>query len=312
MPNNYYRSIERKIKDTDDEINKTIKLDIDESIKNLLLTQLNERKEELEKQKMKMDELYGKEQIKLTISGEDIGKGEVPIRILADTLSNIQNMIDCIANSMQNELDKNKRINKEIKNSTQFILKEVFEGSFGMVIEAPFTPDLLDNNNITTNTCKKMFDLLACENNEDKLKTIANDLGYKTMNAYREFLKKMSNSNANIKFEWNSNSGERNIWKSNLDNVKQTINKINTIQIEEKELIQKIGKLTKIDIIKEQFTITCEDQVISGKTNFEILLGMKNILNTNKEFYLTKKTYHHINTGKEKEEWILTGYNKES
>lgn len=312
MSNNFYRSIERKIKDTDDEINKTNKLDIDKNIKELLLTQLNERKEELKKEKIKMDKLYGKEQIRLTISGEEIGKGEVPIRILADTLSNIQNMIDCIANSMKNELNKNRRINKEVKDSTQFILKEVFEGSFGMVIEAPFTPDMLDNDNVTTNTCKKMFDLLACENNEEKLKSAAKDLGYKTMNAYKDFLRKMNNSNANIKFEWNSNSGERNVWKSNKNNVKETINKINTIQIEEQELIQKRGKLTKIDIVKEQFTVTCEDEVINGKTNFEILLGMRNLLNTEKEFYLTKKTYYHINTGKEKIEWILTGYNKES
>ena len=221
-------------------------------------------------------------------------------------------MIDCIANSVENKSNKNKRINKEVKNSTQFILKEVFEGSFGMIIEAPFTPDIIDNDNITTNTCKKMFNLLACENNEDKLKIAAKDLGYKTMNAYREFLRKMINSNADIKFEWNSNSGEKNVWKSDKDSVKQTINKINTIQIEENELIQKLGKLTKIDIMKDQFTITCEDEVINGKADFEILLGMKNILNTSKEFYLTKKIYRHINTGKEKEEWILTGYNKES
>ena len=312
MSNNFFRSIERKLKDTNEEINRTSKLDIDKNIKNLLLTQLNERKEELEKEKLKMNELYGKEQIKLTISGENIGKGEVPIRILADTLTNIQNMIDCIANSVENKSNKNKRINKEVKNSTQFILKEVFEGSFGMIIEAPFTPDIIDNDNITTNTCKKMFNLLACENNEDKLKIAAKDLGYKTMNAYREFLRKMINSNADIKFEWNSNSGEKNTWKSDKDSVKQTINKINTIQIEENELIQKLGKLTKIDIMKDQFTITCEDEVINGKADFEILLEMKNILNTNKEFYLTKKIYRHINTGKEKEEWILTGYNKES
>lgn len=312
MSNNFFRSIERKLKDTNEEINRTSKLDIDKNIKNLLLTQLNERKEELEKEKLKMNELYGKEQIKLTISGENIGKGEVPIRILADTLTNIQNMIDCIANSVENKSNKNKRINKEVKNSTQFILKEVFEGSFGMIIEAPFTPDIIDNDNITTNTCKKMFNLLACENNEDKLKIAAKDLGYKTMNAYREFLRKMINSNADIKFEWNSNSGEKNVWKSDKDSVKQTINKINTIQIEENELIQKLGKLTKIDIMKDQFTITCEDEVINGKADFEILLGMKNILNTSKEFYLTKKIYRHINTGKEKEEWILTGYNKES
>ena len=312
MSNNFFRSIERKLKDTNEEINRTSKLDIDKNIKNLLLTQLNERKEELEKEKLKMNELYGKEQIKLTISGENIGKGEVPIRILADTLTNIQNMIDCIDNSVENKSNKNKRINKEVKNSTQFILKEVFEGSFGMIIEAPFTPDIIDNDNITTNTCKKMFNLLACENNEDKLKIAAKDLGYKTMNAYREFLRKMINSNADIKFEWNSNSGEKNVWKSDKDSVKQTINKINTIQIEENELIQKLGKLTKIDIMKDQFTITCEDEVINGKADFEILLGMKNILNTSKEFYLTKKIYRHINTGKEKEEWILTGYNKES
>ena len=270
MSNNFFRSIERKLKDTNEEINRTSKLDIDKNIKNLLLTQLNERKEELEKEKLKMNELYGKEQIKLTISGENIGKGEVPIRILADTLTNIQNMIDCIANSVENKSNKNKRINKEVKNSTQFILKEVFEGSFGMIIEAPFTPDIIDNDNITTNTCKKMFNLLACENNEDKLKIAAKDLGYKTMNAYREFLRKMINSNADIKFEWNSNSGEKNVWKSDKDSVKQTINKINTIQIEENELIQKLGKLTKIDIMKDQFTITCEDEVINGKADFEI------------------------------------------
>ena len=74
MSNNFFRSIERKLKDTNEEINRTSKLDIDKNIKNLLLTQLNERKEELEKEKLKMNELYGKEQIKLTISGENIGK----------------------------------------------------------------------------------------------------------------------------------------------------------------------------------------------------------------------------------------------
>lgn len=35
-----------------------------------------------------------------------------------------------------------------------------------------------------------MFDLLVYENNEDKLKFAAKDLGYKTMNAYKDFLKK--------------------------------------------------------------------------------------------------------------------------
>lgn len=312
MSNNFLRSIERKIKDTNEEIKNINDSNMDRNVKTLLIAQLNERKKNLEEQKSKMDELYAKEQIKLIISGEQIGKGEVPIRVLGETLCNIQNMIDCIANSVKNQQNKNKRINKDIKESTQFILKEVFEGSFGMIIEAPFTPDMVDNDNITTNTCKKMFDLLSYENNEEKLKVAAKELGYKTMNSYRELLKKIHNSNANLRFEWNSNSGEKNIWKSNKDRVKETINKINTIKIEEEELIQKKGKLTKIDIIKEQFTIITEEEIINGKTNFEILMGMRNILNKEKEFYLTKKTYYHINTGKEKIEWILTGYNKES
>lgn len=311
MSNNFFRSIERKIKDTENEINDIKNSELDDTIKSLLLTQLNERKDELNKEKYKMDELYGKEQIRLIISGDNIGKGEVPIRVLADTLSNIQNMIDCIASSVKNINDKNKRINNETKDSTQFILKEVFEGSFGMVIEAPFEPDMIDNNNVTTNTCKKMFNLLSCESNEEKLKLLAKDLGYKTINSYKEFLKKINNSKADIKFEWNSNSGETNTWKSNKERIKETINKINTIQIEEEELLQRIGKLTKIDITKEQFTVITQDQVINGKSNFEILMDMHNILDKEKEFYFTKKTYHHINTGKEKVEWILTGYNKE-
>lgn len=312
MSNNFLRSIERKINDTNEEIKNINDSNMDGNVKTLLIAQLNERKKNLEEQRNKMDELYAKEQLKLIISGEQIGKGEVPIRVLGETLCNIQNMIDCIANSVKNQQNKNKRINKDIKESTQFILKEVFEGSFGMIIEAPFTPDMVDNDNITTNTCKKMFDLLSYENNEEKLKVAAKELGYKTMNSYRELLKKIHNSNADLKFEWNSNSGEKNIWKSNKDRVKETINKINTIQIEEEELIQKKGKLTKIDIIKEQFTIITEEEIINGKTNFEILMRMRNILNKEKEFYLTKKTYYQINTGKEKIEWILTGYNKES
>ena len=35
MSNNFFRSIERKLKDTNEEINRTSKLDIDKNIKNL-------------------------------------------------------------------------------------------------------------------------------------------------------------------------------------------------------------------------------------------------------------------------------------
>lgn len=310
MSNNFFRSIEKKIKETEDEILKIKESDLDKEVKEFMLSQLNNKITELKSEKNRMDDLYGKEQLKLILSGENIGKGEVPIRILADTLSNIQNLIDCIASSVRNQT--NKRITNEIKESTQFVLKEVFEGSFGMIIEAPFDPDMINNENVTTCTCKKMFNLLSCSDDEESLKLIANDLGYKTMNSYKQLLKKIQDSNSNINFEWDSNSGEKNIWKSDSYHLKETINKINAIQIEQEELIQKIGKLTKIDIVKEEFTVICKDEILSGKCNFEILMGMHNFLDKEKEFYFTKKIFKHINTGKEKIEWILTGVNRES
>ena len=312
MSNNFFRSIEKKIKQTDNEILEIKESNLDKEVKEFVLSQLNNKINELKIEKKRMDDLYGKEQLKLVLSGENIGKGEVPIRILADTLSNIQNLIDCIASSLRNQTNKNKRITNETKESTQFVLKEVFEGSFGMIIEAPFDPDMINNENVTTCTCKKMFDLLSCSDDEESLKLIANDLGYKTMNSYKQLLKKIQNSNSNINFEWDSNSGEKNIWKSDSYHLKETINKINTIQIEQEELIQKIGKLTKIDIVKEEFTVICKDEVLNGKCNFEILMGMHSFLDKEKEFYFTKKIFKHINTGKEKIEWILTGVNRES
>lgn len=312
MSNNFFRSIEKKIKETDNEILEIKESDLNKEVKEFMLSQLNNKINELNSEKKRMDDLYGKEQLKLVLSGENIGKGEVPIRILADTLSNIQNLIDCIASSVRNQTNKNKRITSETKESTQFVLKEVFEGSFGMIIEAPFDPDMINNENVITCTCKKMFNLLSCSDDEEALKLIANDLGYKTMNSYKQFLKKIQNSNSNINFEWESNSGEKNIWKSDSYHLKETINKINTIQIEQEELIQKIGKLTKIDILKEEFTVICKDEVLRGKCNFEILMGMHSFLDKEKEFYFTKKIFKHINTGKEKIEWILTGVNRES
>lgn len=143
MSNNFFRSIEKKIKETEDEILKIKESDLDKEVKEFMLSQLNNKITELKSEKNRMDDLYGKEQLKLILSGENIGKGEVPIRILADTLSNIQNLIDCIASSVRNQT--NKRITNEIKESTQFVLKEVFEGSFGMIIEAPFDPDMINN-----------------------------------------------------------------------------------------------------------------------------------------------------------------------
>ena len=310
MSNNFFRCIEKKIMKTEEEIREIELSNLDKEVKEFMLSQLNKKITELKKEKSRMSDLYGKEQIKLVLSGENIGKGEVPIRILADTLYNIQNLIDCIANSVRNQI--NKRITNETKESTQFVLKEVFEGSFGMIIEAPFEPDMINNENVTTCTCKKMFDLLSCSDDEKSLKIIANDLGYKTMNSYKQLLKKIQNSNSNINFEWNSNSGEKNIWKSDSYHLKETINKINTIQIEQEELIKKRGKLTKIDIIKEEFTVMCKDEIVSGKCNFEILMGLHSFLDKEKEFYFTKKILKQINTGKEKIEWILTGVNKES
>ena len=56
----------------------------------------------------------------------------------------------------------------------------------------------------------------------------------------------------------------------------------------------------------------CKDEIVSGKCNFEILMGMHSFLDKEKEFYFTKKIFKHINTGKEKIEWILTGVNRES
>lgn len=310
MLNNFFRSIEKKIKETENEILEIKESDLNKEVKEFILSQLNNKINELNCEKKRMDDLYAKEQLKLVLSGENIGKGEIPIRILADTLSNVQNLIDCIASSVRNQT--NKRITNETKGSTQFVLKEVFEGSFGMIIEAPFDPDMINNENVTTCTCKKMFDLLSCADNEESLKLIANDLGYKTMNSYKQLLKKIQNSNSNINFEWDSNSGEKNIWKSDSYHLKETINKINTIQIEQEELIRKIGKLTKIDIIKEEFTVICKDEVLSGKCNFEILMKMHSFLDKVKEFYFTKKIFKHVNTGKVKIEWILTGVNRES
>lgn len=309
MSNNYFRSLEKKIKETELEIQNVEKSQTQDDIKNYLLSQLESRKEELLIKMQEMEEMYAKEQIKLIISGDNIGKGEVPIRILAETLSNMMNLIDNISNVMKN--GRNKRITNDIKDNAQFILKEVFEGSFGMIIEAPFTPDMLDNDNITTNTCKKFFDLLAYGDDEVKLKRVANDLGYKTMNSYKEFLNKIKNSKSNVKFEWNTNYGEKSVWDSQKSDLGRIVSKINSIEIEEEELIVKIGKLTKVDIARDEYSMLCEDEIISGKSNFDLLMEVHKFLNKEKEYYFTKKIFKQINTGKEKEEWILTGINRD-
>lgn len=306
MNNVYMNTLQKKINSTLDEIEKCKKdLSHDSLLYKTQISQLELRLQQLNNEKEKMEGSYGREKIVTRLYGDNVSANSISIRKLSSFFDFIQGITDDIATALDKTSNK---VTNKIKSKTDLKLTEIFEGSFGMVLEANFEPDMDRNDNLITQTTTMLFNVLNAGNDLEYLSTLSKTIGKNSINKYKTFLNSLISDNFNIECKLIKNYGEEIIWSPSTSKIKDILSTLNIIQESSEELIEITGQLTKIDILKNNFEIYTDDsEKISGKSTPEMLINLRTLLGEKSKFLLTKQTLFNPSSNAETINWLLTG-----
>lgn len=302
-----YKSIDKKIEQTEEQIIK-VENSYDESSLDyvVLIDQLNDRLNVLKAQKETLKESYLKETVKLTISGENIKRGKISSRILVAVLDGFQSIADSIANSLINEPTSSGKIPANILHQTDLELVNIFEGSFGVELESNIEENLMIDNAVMTETLDKFFSLLSSADDADRVFDEISELGSRTLNHYRTWLKSISEYGVEVQVERKNQYAENYCWKMKKDMLPSLLNSLENLKEEFTEEIDIEGELTGLNLRKEKFEfMRSTGEVISGRVKCEVIENNKHLLGEVVKLKLIKNVTRNLSTGREKITWFL-------
>ncbi|MEH2449391.1 MAG: hypothetical protein V7K18_27495 [Nostoc sp.] len=153
-------------------------------------------------------------------------------------LNSLQDLFDAVGQSESGKVSENGRIQKEIIEKTELSVFETFQGSFGIKLALAPHPQQLNflERPIGERVTETFIQLIKFSNTVDKgmLKEYLLKLKRRSASRYRKFLMTLINSEANFYFDWGSVNPEKG-GKAvlNFDNVIQTIDFINKMEVED-------------------------------------------------------------------------------
>lgn len=302
-----YKSIDRKIRETEEQISLIKASFSTDSLDYMVLSgQLNDRLKNLKSQKQILENSYLKESVKLIISGENIKKGKISSRILVAVLNGFQSVADSIANSLINEPTSSGKIPANILHQTDLELVNIFEGSFGVELESNIEENLMVDNAVITETLDKLFGLLSSADDNDKVFDEISELGSRTLNHYKTWLKDISEYGVEIQVERKNQYAENYCWRMKRDMLPSLLNSLENLKEEYTEEVYVEGKLTGLNLRKEKFEfINNKEEVISGRVKYEIIENNKHLLGEKVKLNLIKNITRNLSTGREKITWFL-------
>jgi hypothetical protein len=312
MSNNHILAIDRKIKATNEEINNIqSSLNHDSFEYFMLINELNNRLIDLNNEKEKIQQSFGREKLTLVLSGNGVGSGIISNRILSSILQGIQQITDSIANSIGNEPSLKGKIPNSILAQTDFKICNVFKGSFGIELEGDISEKLTEEESLLTQTLHKFYDLLNTSNDSVKITEEITCLGPRTLVHYKEWLKTINEFGVDVRCDWNSSNAESYKWSTDHIKLADVLNTLESIKEIVTEDVVMTGIVTGMNIRKETFEFTpTEGEVITGKSKFELLFLNRDLIGEKTIISLVKNTMHNNYTGQEKVTWFLTQINK--
>ncbi|MCD2347418.1 hypothetical protein [Clostridium guangxiense] len=307
MNSERYKSIDRKIKETEEQITLIAKAFSTDSLDYMILNeQLNKRLENLKYQKQILVDAYLKESVKLIISGENVKKGKISSRVLVAVLDGFQSIADSIANSLINEPTSSGKIPANVLKQTDLELVNIFEGSFGVELESNIEDNLMVDNAVITETLDKLFNLLSSADDNDKVFDEISELGSRTLNHYKTWLKDISEYGVEVQLERKNQYAENYSWKMKRDKLPSLLNSLDNLKDEFTEELEIVGKITGLNLRKETFEFICNtEEVISGRGKYEIIENNKHLLGETVKLKLIKNVTRNLSTGREKIIWFL-------
>lgn len=277
-------SIDRKIQDTIDEIEKMS--DKTSLVMRIMNTELQRRLEELKKERQEIINSSNRDCVSIRVYGEKIEKGRISNRLLISILSGFQLMTEGIANTITGSGATKGKITDLAKSLTDFEVSGFYDGSFGVVMEKRHEQlEIQSDFSKTNQIMSEFFNIL--ENSRlgiDLIESIS-PYGIRTVNYYKQWLNSIRENSINVEIDWKDDSAEIRKIDIKYYGVEDTIFTLDSIgEIEEESVIIK-GILTGVNIRKNTFEVNSEENgIIRGKSTLETLLA------------ISDKIGHEINT----------------
>lgn len=286
-------SINRKIKDTEKEIN-----DLHQELRNgsseltqFMISELKRRLESLLEQKKRILAAQAKETISLRMYGENVEYGKISNRILVSVLGGFQALIDSIATASDGAKGMRGKFKTSAQVTTDFKVTSVYPGSFGVVLEKDCQQmELAQNSTKTGNVIRDLFDILENSTDSEKLVNYISPYGKRTINHYREWLKSIKTDGINLEMNWIDDSAEVRKLDINHTKVQDVIYTLDSIEDVVNEEVEVKGVLTGINIRQNTFELKSEEGIIKGTSKMDTLIQISSSFGGEITAHLMKST----------------------
>lgn len=270
-----FNALSKKIDDTKREIEKLEDSKISlPGLKEAMLSQLNERLNDLAIEMEQLEKYSFKETLSLRIHGNDVERGKISSRLLINILHGFQSSIDSIAESIISASPSKGRIKESTLKTTDFQVVAFSPGSFEVVLEKE-TPDTLAET-VTSIALSDVFSVIECGNNTDLLSEYVAPFGLKFAKHYKELLSELKSNSVDLEMNWIDHNAELQKYNIEHRNAVEIIDYLNTISDILEERVFLTGKLTMINIRSNRFEFESEERgLIKGRSRIEILMRAK-------------------------------------
>ena len=281
MPHIELTAIERKIQDTEKELQNLVAFS-DDTMRTIMTSELDYRLSELKKQKEAMLAAFSKETISIRIYGDKVETGKISSRVLLATLGGFQSMLDSVANAMLNSPTSRGKIPGHIKDITEFEVVGTFAGSFGVRLEREVLQSGMSSGDTDINRAlDELFNVLETLDNSEQLLSVITPCGKRTVMHYRQWIDDMRDNDVNLEVDWVDDSARTRKLHILKERAPSIITTLDTIDKIENEDVTLCGMLNGVNIRNRTFEMSVEGEgLIKGKASLETLISITDKIGT--------------------------------
>lgn len=281
MPHIELTAIERKIQDTEKELQNLVAFS-DDTMRTIMTSELDYRLSELKKQKEAMLASFSKETISIRIYGDKVETGKISSRVLLAALGGFQSMLDSVANAMLNSPTSRGKIPGHIKDITEFEVVGTFAGSFGVRLEREVLQSGMSSGDTDINRAlDELFNVLETLDNSEQLLSVITPCGKRTVMHYRQWIDDMRDNDVNLEVDWVDDSARTRKLHILKERAPSIITTLDTIDRIENEDVTLCGMLNGVNIRNRTFEMNVEGEgLIKGKASLETLISITDKIGT--------------------------------
>lgn len=287
----YQSSLNRKINETKEELKSILVLGTS-PYNEILIDQLKARLAQLEEEEKSVAEAQFADTIRLRISGKNVPKGQISNRTLVAVLGGYQAVSESLASAILGIKASRGKINQFIKELTDYKLVEIFDGSFGVVLQKEDGKAAMDSKTIAESTViEEMFSLLEYSNDGSFLIQRISTMGQRTINRYREWMNDILENDVTVDLGYKDRSAEYREVTITPDLTRAIIRTLDSIDETSQEEVAVVGTLTGLNLRSGSFELQTETgSILKGNSTFDILVTSKESLGKKIDAQLIKTT----------------------